>query len=281
MHSTHDLSSILDYYYQKKDRIDTKIGKWIGGEGVTLHGYSLFDELFDQVNYMQLMVLNATGRLISEALSVWLNNNFQAMSYPDARIWCNQVGAFCGTAATSPTAATVAGVLAADSRIYGGSQTSELAMLFIQSALAMQADGFSIQQIVETQPIRQQKPAIIGFARPIEKPDERIEPHQKMTAKLGFEIGEHMNLANQISDYLHAKYGMGINIGGYTAAFMADQGFSPQELYRIKSLCVASGVMACFVDNLQHPENSFLPLQCDQVDYQGPAIRPFKPHASR
>lgn len=150
---------------------------------------------------------------------------------------------------------------------------SESAMGFIHQALTMKKQGMSAEQIIDAQPVRQGKPAVIGYARPVAKDDERIGPHKAMTARLGFGIGEHMALANEISDFMEQRYGIGINIGGYTSAFMADQGFSPKELYRIKCLCVASGVTACYVDNLQHPENSFLPLKCDQVEYQGPAIR--------
>ena len=261
------------YYDQRQDKIATDIGMWHGGESVTIRGYSLFDDLFDKVSYMQVMVLNVTGRLISDELSIWLNNNFQVMSYPDARIWCNQIGAICGTSQTSPAAATAAGAMAADSRIYGGSRTSELAMGFIHKALAMQKQGMSVEQIINAQPVRQGKPAVIGYARPVAKDDERIGPHKAMTKRLGFEIGEHMALANKLSDFMEEHYGIGINIGGYTSAFMADQGFSPKELYHIKCLCVASGVTACYVDNLQHPENSFMPLKCEQVEYTGTPAR--------
>ena len=261
------------YYCQRQDKIVTDIGMWEGGKRVTIRGYSLFDDLFDKVSYMQVMVLNITGRLISDALSAWLNNNFQVMSYPDARVWCNQVGALCGTGETSPAAATAAGALAADSRIYGGSRTSQLAMEFIQQALLMKKQGMSVEQIIAAAPLRQGRPAIIGYARPVAKDDERIGPHRAMTKRLGFGIGEHMALANEISDFMEKRYGIGINIGGYTSAFMADQGFTPKELYQIKCLCVASGVTACYVDNLQHRENSFLPLKCDEVHYCGPEIR--------
>lgn len=273
MNSKTNAHTDTGYYDSRQDKISTDIGMWRGGERVTIRGYSLFDDLFDKVSYMQVMVLNVTGRLISDELSKWLNNNFQVMSYPDARIWCNQVGAFCGTTQTSPAAATAAGAMAADSRIYGGSQTSELAMGFIHKALAMHKQGMSVEQIINAQPVRQGKPAVIGYARPVAKDDERIGPHKAMTERLGFGIGEHMALANELSDFMEQRYGIGINIGGYTSAFMADQGFSPKELYQIKCLCVASGVTACYVDNLQHRENSFLPLMCDEIEYKGPAIR--------
>lgn len=135
-HHKHDRKNIpLDYWNDKQGIIETDIGQWLGGKDIHVHHYTLFNDLFEQINYMQMMVLNITGRIISKNLATWLENNFLCMSYPDARIWCNQVGALAGTTHASPTAATVAGILAADSRIYGGSQTTKLAMEFIQLAL--------------------------------------------------------------------------------------------------------------------------------------------------
>lgn len=257
----------------RRGRMVTRIGKWIGGQDVHIRQYSLLHDLFMQKSYMQVLVLNATGRLVSPELACWLENNFMVMSYPDARIWCNQVGAFAGQLHSSPTAATAAGCLAADSRAYGGSLTSKLAMEFIQQAVQQIKAGMSLQQLVDSVPLRHGKPAIIGFARPVSRHDERIEPHRRMTAALGFQDGPHLTLANQLSDYLLATYGMGINIGGYTAAFMSDQGFSADDVYRIKNLCVASGVTACYIDQLNQPAHSFLALRCDDVRYQGVAAR--------
>jgi hypothetical protein len=257
----------------RRGRIVTRIGKWVGGEDVQIRQYSLLNDLFMQKSYMQVLVLNATGRLISSELARWLENNFMVMSYPDARIWCNQVGAFAGQLHVSPSAATAVGCLAADSRAYGGSLTSKLAMQFIQQAVQKINDGMSLVDLVASVPLRHGKPAIIGFARPVSRHDERIEPHRQMTAALGFVDGAHLQLANQLSDYLLATFGMGINIGGYTAAFMSDQGFTPDDVYRIKNLCVASGVTACYIDQLQQAEHSFLPLRCDDISYNGVASR--------
>lgn len=261
------------YWDQRKDKIITGIGKWQGGEDVTIRGYSLFNDLFDQVSYFQILVLNATGKLISEALSRWLENNFMVMSYPDARIWCNQIGALSGTLKTSPSAATAAGALSADSRVYGGSQSTKVAMNFLLQALRDYKQGITIDKIINKLPIKQGMPAVPGFVRPVAKDDERIAPHKEMTLRLGFNQGEHAALAEAISQYMEEKYSMGMNIDGFSSAFLLDQEFTPEEVYRINSLRVASGVTACYCDNYENPENSFLPWRCDEVEYLGPKIR--------
>lgn len=266
-------SNKCEYWDRRRGRISTDIGKWEGGVDVIIRHHSLFSELFMKKSYMQIVVLNATGRLISEQLATWLENNFMTMSYPDARIWCNQVGSFSGVMQSSPVAAVAAGCLAADSRAYGGSYTSERAMKYLQSALKRVEAGMSVAELVEQEPKKSGRPSIIGFARPVAKMDERIVPHQNMTQQLGFKPGRHMVLADTISQYLAEHYGMGINIGGYTAAFMADQGFSPEDVYHIKALCVSSGVMACYLDQKKQSKACFLPMRVDDVDYVGVAAR--------
>lgn len=255
-----------------RGKIRTKIGKWIGGEDVICRGKSLMHEMLGNASYMQVVVLNATGKMIDERLAKWLEGNFIGMSYPDARIWCNQVGALAGINKVSVAAATVAGTLASDSRGYGGSQTALHGMNFIQNALKQFKDGLTVAEIVQNARHKNGKPVIVGYARPVARTDERIAPHRKMTEKLGFEIGEHMALANTIADYIESKYGLGINIGGYTSAFLSDQGFTPMEVYRIKSLCVASGVTACYVDH-HDSQITFLPLECGDIEYKGAAPR--------
>ena len=273
MNSPKNNVSKTEYWDQRKDKIITDIGKWQGGKDVTIRGYSLFNDLFDQVSYFQVLVLNVTGRLISSELSRWLENNFMVMSYPDARIWCNQVGALSGTLHTSPSAATAAGSLTADSRIYGGSQSTCVTMHFIKTAQSNFESGQTVEKIIGKLPVKQGMPAVPGFVRPVASDDERIRPHQNMAEKLGFKKGKYTILADKISDFMENKYTMGMNIDGLSAAFLLDQAFSPEEVYQINSLRVASGVTACYSDNLKHPENSFLPLQCEDIEYNGPKVR--------
>ncbi|HFE38481.1 MAG TPA: hypothetical protein ENK06_08740, partial [Gammaproteobacteria bacterium] len=251
-----------------RGKIYSTVGGWFGGNDVYCHGYSMMSELLGSISYMQMLVLNVTGRLIDEKLAKWLEGNFIGMSYPDPRIWCNQIGALCGTSRTTVTAATTAGCLAADSRAYGGSKTSLQGIEFIQQALISYKAGASIPSIIQQcKTNRKGIPVITGFARPVNKKDERIAPHKKMTEKLGFETGEHLKLAFSLGEYLEKHYALGINIGGYTSAFLSDQGFSGQEIYRIKAMCVASGVTACFIDAYHKPAETFLPLRCDDIEY--------------
>lgn len=262
-----------EFWDQRRNKIVSSIGGWQGGKDVVSYGYSLMKELLGKKSYMQMIVLNITGKLINENLAKWLEGNFIGMSYPDSRIWCNQVGALSASSRTTVVSATVAGILAADSRAYGGSQTSLLGMNFIQNALKEYQQNDTIENIISKVKFKNNKPVIVGYARPVAKDDERIKPHEEMTLKLGFSPGEHLTLAYQISQYLEKHYALKMNIGGYTSAFLSDQGFSPEEVYQIKALVVSSGVTACYLDGKKAPPDSFLPLRCDDINYVGVAPR--------
>lgn len=269
------------YWDQRRRRISSTTGGWVIGEGVFCHGYNMLDELMGEVSYFQLMFLSAVGHLPEKRLADWVEATFMCLSWPDSRIWCNQIGALAGSARTSPVAACSAGILASDSEMYGSRPLLE-GVRFIQGALLQyrQDDGRdccdkqAVEQIVDAELKKHRgKLNIMGYARPIARGDERVEAIQRVTDKLEFNQGEHLKLAYEISDHLFERFGESMNINGYVSAFMADQGYSPEEVYLLSTLCVSSGVMACYVDYRNRPVEDFLPLRCDDIDYQGAPLR--------
>ncbi len=263
------------FWDQRRNTITSSKGGWKVGEAVYNHRYSMMDDLVGQKSYMQVMILNATGRLPERRLADWFEARQICMSWPDSRIWCNQIGALAGSMRTSVVAATVAGVLGADSRAYGGSKTVIAGLEFIQHAYALLTQGWTVEAIVDDECAKHGgKPHIMGYARPIAKGDERIPAMQKVSAQLGFEVGPHLQLAYQIEQVLIERYDERMNINGYVSAFLSDQGLTPEEVYRISATLVASGVTACYVDAVEKQPESFLPLRCDDVQYQGKAPRP-------
>ena len=65
-----------------------------------------------------------------------------------------------------------------------------------------------------------------------------------------------------------------MNLLGYATAFLLDQGFTYQDVYRLLSCWVNSGVHACYAEAADQPPESFFPLHCEDIDYQGKAPRP-------
>ncbi len=105
--------------------------------------------------------------------------------------------------------------------------------------------------------------------RHIAKGDERIKTMQRVSKHLQYDEGPHLLLAYQIENQIKRRFNEGMNINGYVAAFFSDQGFSADEVYQIFSTVVMSGVTACYLDTIQKPNDSFLPLRCDDIEYLG------------
>lgn len=268
---TIDDTRLWDSY---RGKIRSRNGGWVVGQGVFCHDFDMMEELVGKVSYFQFLVLNATGRLPERRYADWLEAIFICMSWPDPRIWCNQVGALGGTLRTSVQAATAAGLQTAISRVYGP-QTLIEGMAFLQRALKKHLSGVSVPQIVAEECAGQGgKPTITGFARPVAKGDERIPAMEEVAKRLGLAVGEHLALAYQIEQCLMAEFNEGLNLTGYTAAVMADEGFSPEQARQICAALVASGITACYIDAAARPGLTFLPLRCDDLDYRGKGPRP-------
>ncbi len=266
-HNKHNTS---DYWETFRGYISSSKGGWIAGQDAYSHGYPILNTLLGNITYMQMHILNATGRLVDKALADWFEGHFICLSWPDSRIWCNHIAALSGTLKSSVVASLSAGVLGADSIMYGGSKTSLKGMQTIQQALRDYEAGKSIATIISQYKTMNSKPTIMGFDRPIGGADERIQPTEQLTTQLGFKIGKHLSLAYKINDYLKQHYNMGgMNIGGYAYAFLSDQKISAQELYQIRAFIVVSGVIACHIDSASKPAESFLPLHCNDINYTG------------
>lgn len=270
---THSDAAIIEYLNTRRGKIISHTGGWFPGKGVFSHGYSMLEELVGHKTYMQILVLNATGKMISPVLASWIEGIYGCLSWPDPRIWCNQIGALAGSARTSVVSATVMGVLASDSRSYGVFPLVE-GVNFIQGAMAQHTNGLSATDIVShAAAANKGKPFIMGYYRPIAKGDERLEVMEKLAQQLNMPVGKHLALAYEVEQVLFSRYEEGMNINGYISAVLSDYEFSAQEVYRLFSTLVASGVTACYLDTYQSPADSFLPLRCDDIHYQGPSRR--------
>lgn len=264
-----------DFWDHHRNTIYSHVGGARIGEGIVYsRGYNVLDEIVGKASYFQLMILNATGRLPDLNLARWVEAAFICVSWPELRIWCNTIGALGGTLETSAVAATAAGMLAADSTMYGSLPLIE-GVSFIQQALKDKRHGSTAQDIVAKQCARHRgKPHIVGYARPIATGDERLVAMEEVTERLGFSIGEHLALAYEIQDVLSKKFNETMNINGYYSAFMSDHGYTAEETYRISASCVNSGVTASYINAREQLPESFLPLQCDDIDYNGAPPRP-------
>lgn len=274
MSSKNRPSNPLEFWDERRGTIYSRKGGAVFAQGVVFsHGYSILDELVGNISYTQMMVLNATGKLPDPRVAAWIEAAYICLSWPDPRIWCNQIGALSGTLRTTAVAATAAGMLAADSTMYGTLPLIE-GVAFIQHALKDKRNGSTAPEIVDRACARYRgKPNIVGYARPIARGDERVVALEKVTEALQFDVGDHLSLAYEIQDILLERFGETMNINGYASAFLSDQGYTADEIYQFSAMCVNSGVTASYLGTQEQPPESFLPLRCDDIDYQGKSPR--------
>jgi hypothetical protein len=262
------------FWDERRGKIQSKKGGWVVGKGIFNHGYSMMDDLVGKVSYMQVVVLNATGRLPVRSVADWLEAIHICLSWPDPRIWCNQIGALGGAMRASVVASTTAGILAADAKSYG-SKTVIQGVRFIRAALLDFKRGLSVDEIIRNECAKHRgKPNIMGYARPLAKGDERVVAMERVQQGLGLPSGEHLQLAKQIEQSLLKDFDESMNIGGYVSAFLSDLGYSDEEAYRILAVLVTSGVTACYVDTRDKTPDSFFPLRCADIEYTGMLARP-------
>jgi citrate synthase len=261
------------YWDDQRGKIKSKKGGWKIGQKIECHGLDLMEDVVGKLSYMQLVILNATGRLESKEMAAWFESIHICLSWPDSRIWCNRVGSLGGSVGANTVASVCAGVMAADSTSYGP-RTIMAGIDLIVRAYESVKSGSDVEQFVADEvKSKGGKPFLMGYARPVVRGDERIVVLEKNTALLGFQRGGHLDIAYQIESILDRNFGESMNLNGYISAFVSDHGFSALEIYRICSVIVSSGVAACHVNNVDERHGSFAPLQIQDIEYIGSEAR--------
>jgi len=249
-------------------------GGWEIGKGITMHGYSLFEEIHGKLSFFQVMILNTTGRLPEKRLADWVEAHWICMCFSDPRLWCNKAAAYAGQGRAFPTAAIAAGGLAGDSKIYGAGSAELIEPFFLKAIDDVLINKMSIEEFINKEAIKRGRLFAPGFTRPLATGDERVNAMQKYAEELGFKVGPHLTMVYDMQDYLIENYGESLNLSGYYAAFMLDQGYSPKEIIRVCSMSVTGGVYAAYAEYYDKPVNTFLPLRCDDIEFNGVEQRP-------
>jgi citrate synthase len=276
MNETANETADSTFWDAQRGVIRSRKGGWKIGKDVVLHGHSLFNDLMGRASWCQVWLLSITGRLIERHVADYCEAFWMTMSFPDPRIWCNQVSALAGTMRCTPVAGVSSGTLTSDSLQYAGWAIS-LSADFLAGALRQKNEpGFSIEEFLASRPKSPAGcPVMPGYSRPVALGDERVTVLHRLLAASGIPIGEHLRLALALHHVLLSKYGEQINAGGFMAAFLLDQDFTLAQIYAFFSNAVQAGAIACYIEAADRPAESFLPMRCDDVDYQGPPPREF------
>ena len=256
---------------QQRGRIRTRKGGWHIGEGVKAGNYSLLEQLLHENTPNDVLFLHVHGYLPDPAISRFIDGVVTCMSYPDARIWCNQIAALAGTSGCHPIVGIGAALMASDSSLYGPG-TTEASCAFIAEGRAALAAGQSAADFLAERR-RQRRPQTPGYARPIAQGDDRVAEIRTLAARLGLTEGEHVRAGDAIGAAIGGNDGSAMNFMGIVSAFWLDLGLLPRNGELLFSMCIGAGAAACFEEADQAPRGTFLPLRCDDIEYTGVAPR--------
>jgi citrate synthase len=256
-----------------RGNIYARKGGWEIGKGIMTHGYSLLDDIHGKCSMFQLMIMNVTGKLPEKRLADMLEGFFICMSWPDPRIWCNKMGVFSAQTKSFVTAAIAAGGLAGDSKIYGPGSGRTVGPFMRLAHQSIVEKKISVGEFIQLHGYRRGKLYAPGFARPLARGDERVPAMRELAERLGYQNGEYMEMANKIEAYLEEKEGESLNLAGYFAAFMMDQGFTDEQIMGVTAISVTGGVYAAYFEYVDQSPNTFLPLKVTDIEYIGPATR--------
>lgn len=253
-----------------EDHHVTEMGAWFPGERVVFRGLDLHEEL-GQSDWIELYAFAITGRHLPRRHLKMINALWVQTSFPDPRLWNNQVSALAGTARSTGNLAIAASLAVSEATIYGR-RADILAIDFLLRTRAALNEGGDLEDLVENQLTGAR--SVPGFGRPVISHDERVRKIWPLVEEYGFADGRYVQLVLAIQTVLERKRRrLRLNYGGLAAALGAEMGLSPKEHYLGSMLTFLAGMIPCFLDADSKPEGSLLPLRCSRVEYQGRSRR--------
>ena len=264
----------------------TRAGAWFPGERIILHGEDVMDAMQGKT-WMEMILLASTGKIPNQKQAKLLDEVLAFIGcYPDPRLWNNRIAALAGTARSTSSLATSAGTVASEAIIYGFQPALGALRMYrdIVRRLNQNEDLREIlASLLEQRTGREGRPdkgkkrdisCIPGFGRPTNKKDERIAPIMATLKKYDASNGDVVQLAFNIEATLsNMGYKLVLNAAGLIAAICLDQKIGDQEFLHYGTCGFYPGLMACFDDAVKHPEGSFFPIRCEQIEYTGAAKR--------
>lgn len=256
-------SPLLEY----EDNFVTSMGAWIPGKGVVLRGKNLFSE-FGNKSWFELLLYSITGRdFTTNQIKLFEGMWSICTSYPDPRLWNNRVAAFCGSSRSTGALGLAAGIATSEAKIYGIKPIIKSFDFLVHSKISID-NGVSIESLVKKE--LEKFRIVSGYGRPVVKEDERIRPLMKLAKELGFDSGEHINLAFAVEKTLiKLGYPMRANIASIAAGLAADQCLNTEEYYYYVINCFTAGLISCTIDAANKPQGALFPIRCNKIEYAG------------
>ncbi|MBI4619450.1 MAG: hypothetical protein HY739_04725 [Desulfobacterales bacterium] len=235
-------------------------------------GYKQIEELTGKATLMESVILAVIGRLPTNEESRLLNAMIVVNDYGTPSLWYNRVARFAGSMRVRIGTALIAGLAVAQAKVFGAHPTF-LAAEFLQNSLRQMKESDKTAEEIIDEYLRDKK-MIYGFGRPVVNVDERVPIILKIHEELGFPKGEHLELALEMEKILNERKGIIMNYATLHSAILSDLGFTPIQIESVSTVFFIPALLACATEGLEREPAEFIPMACDDIDYQGPPERP-------
>ncbi len=221
------------------------------GQQVVVHGRDLHRDCLD-MSYVQYLLFCVTGRRLEERRARVLEQLWIATGYPDARIWCNRIAGYMGSARVDPGLAMSAAIAASNSRAYG---FRAMRMAYdVQAALSEDEAARREWLAAELAAGR----ILPGYGRPVHGHDERIGYALESLLAAGLSAGPALRRAFWLDRRLRELKGIEMNIAALWAAVAIDFEIDAREYEAFMLLMFAPGYMAVYAEQRDKPPLAFL-----------------------
>ncbi len=239
----------------------TSVGVAELGRQVIVHGRDLHHECLG-LSFVHFLLFSITGREFDPRAARVLEQLWVSTGYPDARIWCNRVAGYLGSARVDPGLALSAALAASNSVGYGfGAMGAAYAVQLEVPEGPAEREDWLARQLAAGR-------VLAGYGRPVHAHDERIAAALQVLADAGLSAGPALRRAFWLDRRLREAKGVEINIAAVWAALAADFGIDRREYEAFMLLMFVPGYMAVYREQRERPPLSFL------AGYQTPAPDP-------
>jgi hypothetical protein len=232
-------------------RLRSSAGIAVLGRQVVVHGRDLHHECLDW-SYVHYLLFCVCGRSFPETQAKVLEQLWVATGYPDARIWCNRIAAYLGSARVDPGLAMSAAIAASNSTAYGfrAMRRAYEVQAAMPEPLAEREEWLAGQLGARR--------VLHGYGRPIHGHDERIAVALQSMLRVGVDAGPALARSFWLHDRLKETKGIEMNIAALWGAIAIDFGLRRHEYEQFMILMFAPGYAAAYGDQRARPAMTFL-----------------------
>lgn len=233
------------------------------GDRAVVWGRDLHGDCTD-MSFVHYYLYCATGRWFNASRARIWERLWISTGYPDARLWCNRIAGYLGSARVDSGLALSAAVAASNSIDYGFLSLSRAYGVQLEIPEPLEAR----ERWLEMQLVKRRK--LYGYGRPVNGEDERLVVTYRILAEEGQKAGPALKRAYWLSRQLLGQKGIDMNVAGAWAAIALDFEMSQEEFEAFMLLMLMPGYMAVYTDQRRREPMSFLAGYRSQIGFATP-----------